>query len=113
MSFRMTADSRHSEKQYRRKAGYVVRAFMDEYLMIPVDAPGAEDAKMAVLNPVAEFIWTLLEEPRTFGELLAAVTEEFDVTAEIASPDIQEFLDLLHTHQLLDNHLEETQHDNG
>jgi hypothetical protein len=57
---------------------------------------------------VAEFIWTLLEEPRTFGELLAAVTEEFDVTAEVAAPDIQEFLDQLHTHQLLDNHTEET-----
>ncbi len=113
MSFRMTDDSQHSEKQYRRKAGYVVRAFMDEYLMIPVDAPGADDAKLAVLSPVAVFIWAFLEEPRTFGELLEAVTEEFDVTAEVAAPDIQEFLDRLHTHQLLDNHMEESQYDNG
>jgi hypothetical protein len=106
--FCVTDDSHNSEKIYRRKTGYVVRAFMDEYLMIPVDTPGEDDAKMAVLSPVAEFIWTLLEEPRTFGELLAAVTEEFDVTAEVAAPDIQEFLDQLHTHQLLDNHTEET-----
>ena len=113
MVFCVTDDSHNSEKIYRRKTGYVVRAFMDEYLMIPVGAPGADDAKMAVLSPVAEFIWTLLEEPRTFGELLAAVTEEFDVTAEVAAPDIQDFLDQLHTHQLLYNHTEEIQHDNG
>ena len=107
------AVSGNGERLYQLKPGYTVRAFMDEYLVIPVGSPGADDSKMAVLSPVAEFIWSLLEEPRTFGELLTAVTEEFDVTAEVAAPDIQDFLDQLHTHQLLDNHTEEIQHDNG
>lgn len=97
----MMDDSWNSEKQYRRRSGYVIRAFMDEYLMIPVDAPGADDSKMAVLSPVAEFIWTLLGEPRTFGEILAAVTDEFEVTAEVAEPDIRDFLHELEEHHFL------------
>ena len=87
--------------RYHRKPGYAVRAFMDEYLVIPVGAPGADDAKMAVLSPVAEFIWSLLQEPRSFGELLAAVTDEFEVTAEVAEPDIREFLHELETNHFL------------
>lgn len=88
-------------KRYRRKPGYAVRAFMDEYLMIPVGAPGDEDAKMAVLSPVAEFIWSQLEEPRSFEELLEAVTEEFEVTAEVAEPDVRDFLRELEIHHFL------------
>ena len=89
------------KKLYQLKPGYAVRAFMDEYLVIPVSAPGADDSKMAVLSPVAEFIWTLLEEPRTSAELLLAVTEEFDVDASTAEADIREFLQELESHGFL------------
>lgn len=95
------AVSGNGERQYRLKPGYAVRAFMDEYLVIPVGSPGADDAKMAVLSPVAEFIWSLLEEPRTFGELLKAVTDDFEVSAEIAEPDIREFLQELEANGFL------------
>lgn len=93
--------NRDGDALYQLKPGYAVRAFMDEYLVIPVGTPGADDSKMAVLSPVAEFIWSLLEEPRTFGELLAAVTDEFEVTADIAGPDIQDFLRELEEHHFL------------
>ena len=101
MVFCVTDDSHNSEKIYRRKTGYVVRAFMDEYLMIPVDAPGADDAKMAVLSPVAEFIWALLEEPRSFEELLEGLTAEFDVAEDVAAADIEEFLKELDSYGFL------------
>lgn len=77
---------------YRIRPGYAIRAFMDEYLVIPVGAPGAEDSKMAVLSPVAEFIWEQLQEPRPVSALLRAVTDEFEVDAEEAEKDIVEFL---------------------
>ncbi len=89
------------ENQYQLKPGYAVRAFMDEYLVIPVGAPGADDSKMAVLSPVAEFIWSLLEEPRSFEEILRAVTNEFDVTADVAEGDILDFLRELEKHHFL------------
>lgn len=95
------AASENRETLYQLKPGYAVRAFMDEYLVIPVGAPGADDSKMAVLSPVAEFIWSLLEVPRSFGEILSAVTDEFEVTAEVAEPDIRDFLRELEEHHFL------------
>lgn len=90
-----------SPARYILKPGYAVRAFMDEFLVIPVGAPGADDAKMAVLSPVGEFIWSLLDEPHTFEEILYAVTEEFDVPTEVADPDIRAFLEELDHHHFL------------
>ena len=95
------AASENRETLYQLKPGYAVRAFMDEYLVIPVGAPGADDSKMAVLSPVAEFIWSLLEKPQTFGALLGAVTDEFEVTADVAEPDIRDFLQELKDHNYL------------
>ena len=95
------AVSGNGERLYQLKPGYAVRAFMDEYLVIPVGSPGADDSKMAVLSPVAEFIWSLLEVPRSFGEILSAVTDEFEVTAEVAEPDIRDFLRELEEHHFL------------
>ncbi len=98
-------------RRFRLKSGYAVRAFMDEYLVIPVASPEKGDAKMAVLNPVGEFIWTRLGSFCTFEELVTAVTEEFEVSAEVASEDIRDFLRELQKHGFLENDMEETQHD--
>ena len=99
--------------RFRLKPGYAVRAFMDEFLVIPVANPEQGDAKMAVLNPVGEFIWTRLRFFCTFEELVTAVTEEFEVSAEVASEDIREFLNELHTYRFLENDTEEQAYDNG
>ena len=91
----------NGEMLYQLKPGYAIRAFMDEYLVIPVGSPGSDDSKMAVLSPVAEFIWSLLEEPHTLGELIKAVTNDFEVSDDVAEPDIREFLRELETNGFL------------
>lgn len=93
--------SQAPDKLYQLRPGYAVRAFMDEYLVIPVDTPGAEDSKMAVLSPVAEFIWSLLEQPRSFAEILQAVTDEFEVTPTEAAADVADFLQKLEEYRFL------------
>ena len=101
MEHRVIEHFQNPAHQYHLRPGYTVRAFMDEYLVIPTGAPGADDSKMAVLNPVAEFIWSLLEKPHTFGEILTAVTDEFEVTADVAEEDILSFLRELEDHHFL------------
>lgn len=87
--------------RYRIKSGYTIRAFLDEYLVIPISNPGGEASKMAVLSPVGEFIWTSLQEPHSFDELLEGTTAEFDVAEDVAAADIQEFLKELDAHGFL------------
>jgi len=44
------------------------------------------------LNPVATRIWDLIEQPKTIAELIQAITDEYDVSAEQAADDVQEFV---------------------
>jgi hypothetical protein len=84
--------------------GYVLRKVFGEYLAIPVVAPQGNERYIAILNPVAEFIWRQLEgECKTFSQLLESVLAEFDIDQDTASTDILEFLkDLRANHYLLE-----------
>jgi len=44
------------------------------------------------LNPVGASVWTLLEQPRTVGELRDAVVAEYDVDAPTAEADLRALL---------------------
>jgi hypothetical protein len=56
---------------------------------------------MGILSPVGQFLWTLLEEGKTFEQLLDAVLGEFEVDAQTAARDIGEFLEQLDHNQYL------------
>jgi hypothetical protein len=56
---------------------------------------------MGILSPVGQFLWTLLEEGKTFEQLLDAVLGEFEVDAQTAARDLEEFLEQLDQNQYL------------
>ena len=80
---------------YRIKRGYTIRNFFDEYLVIPVGLSEDPKTKVGILNSVGELIWKTLQKDSTFQDLLTAVTDEFEVSEEVASKDIEEFLEQL------------------
>lgn len=87
------------EKTYQICPGYMLRPFMEECLVIPVGPPKETGQNMAILSPVGQFLWQLLEKERTMEQLVEAVTGEYDTDPETAGRDIAEFLD-----QLRENH---------
>lgn len=44
------------------------------------------------LNPIATRIWDLIDQPQTIAELIAVITEEYDVSDEQCAADVQEFV---------------------
>jgi len=54
------------------------------------------------LNPTGAAVWELLLEPRSLGELRAALLERFDVEPETLSADLGQLLDDLRQHGLID-----------
>jgi len=52
------------------------------------------------LNEVGTRIWTLLEEPKTFGELVSALLEEYDVDRDQCEEDVSKLL-----HQMMEKDL--------
>lgn len=92
---------------YRVKGGYTLRDFLDEYLVIPVGLSEDPETKVGILNAAGETIWKTLQKDSTFQELLTAVTDEFEVTDEVASKDIEEFLEQLDKYNFLEKRQEE------
>ena len=86
---------------YRVKEGYTLRDFFDECLVIPVGLTEDMDTKVGILNSVGEVIWKTLQKDSTFQDLLTAVTNEFEVTEEEASKDIEDFLGQLDRYMFL------------
>ena len=89
------------EAVYLGRSGYVVREVAGEFLLIPVAAQEDLPGQMAVMNETGKFLWEQLQEEKTPEQLLAAMTEEYQVSREEARADIEEFLTMLRQHQLL------------
>ena len=65
------------------------------------------DTKVGILNSVGEVIWKTLQKDSTFQDLLTAVTNEFEVTEEESSKDIEDFLEQLDQYKFLRKRQEE------
>ena len=82
---------------------YVVRKVMDDVVAIPVGQTALGRSDMMLLNDVSKVIWDCLERGAEVEEIVSAVTEAFEVSAQEARTDIVEFCDRLHSLQLLED----------
>ena len=53
------------------------------------------------LDPVATLIWEGISESKTEAEIVKSITREFDVDADVALRDLQEFLQRLKDQKLV------------
>lgn len=81
---------------------FVVRQVMDNTVAIPVGQTALKLNGMILLNDVSKVIWECLETGTDLDAIVTAVTDGFEVTADVARADISEFLDKLHSLQLLE-----------
>ena len=76
----------------RRCEGVVARKIAGETILVPVRGNLADMQRIFCLDPVAAFVWEQLDGRRTLAQVRSGVVERFDVTAEQAGADIQEFV---------------------
>ena len=57
---------------------------------------------MILLNDVSKVIWDCLEQGTNVAQMVTAVTDAFEVSAEEAKTDILDFVDKLRKMQLLE-----------
>ena len=81
---------------------FVLRQVMDDIVVIPVGKTALGLNGMILLNSVSKVIWQCLEQETQLEQILAAVTEAFEVSEAEARTDILEFLDKLRKLQLLE-----------
>ncbi|TVQ34717.1 MAG: lasso peptide biosynthesis PqqD family chaperone [Wenzhouxiangella sp.] len=79
--------TRHASGSFRRNPDLIGAAVDDELVMMSV-----EHGQYYGLGGVGPRVWELIEEPRTFGELVNQILEEFEVKREVCEKDMMEFL---------------------
>ena len=82
--------------------GYLLRSVAGKNIVVSVGAQ-LDFNGMLTLNDTGVFFWNLLSMGVTKEEMLDALLKEYDVSAEDASKDIDEFIGKLKDARLLED----------
>lgn len=76
----------------KRKADFMMQEVGGENILIPLGVQVKALNGIITLNDTAACVWKLLAEEHNLDELASAVAERFDVDAEIAHNDVENFV---------------------
>jgi len=75
-----------------RSRTVVSRVVAGETLIVPVRGKVGDLASIYSFNQTGSLIWRLLDAPRTVGEVVGAVAEEYQIDTEQVRQDVLRFL---------------------
>jgi hypothetical protein len=78
--------------KYTRNPDFIFRKIVEEMILVPINQDIVNLDSIFSLNEVGAFIWEQLAEPVTREELYAAVQEEYEVSKDVVSADVDQFL---------------------
>lgn len=81
--------------KYLRTDGIVKRVIAGEAFLIPVKKNLADMQNLFVLQGCGEFVWDCLDGAADREDIIAKVTDEFEVDSAEAGRDVDGFLKLL------------------
>lgn len=72
------------------KKGFTLRNIVGENVLVAEGVENINFDKMIVLNETAKFLWQELQDKEfTLNDAVELITNEYDVSAEIAKEDLQ------------------------
>ena len=90
----MPADVR--EQRWQRATAVIARRVAGETVLVPLatraNDPEFKGARLYVLNETGEYLWSLLDSPRTTADLARTLTQAYETTAGRAHSDVDLFL---------------------
>jgi len=81
-----------NDRRYVRDEDFVYRRIVDEVLLLPIRHNFGDLQSIFTLNEVGACIWELLDGSRTLRNIRDVIASEFDVTADVATADLEEFV---------------------
>lgn len=76
----------HSPAVVTRKTG-------NEYVLVPVANNIADMNSVFTLNETGAFIWEQINGTKTVTDIIAALTQEYEIDEETASKDVLDFME--------------------
>ena len=80
---------------------YVLRQIGDDYIIVPVGKATLSFNGMITVNETGAFLWEQLVKGISKEELLGKLIETYEVTLDEAKRDLDEFLNVLYTNDIL------------
>lgn len=77
------------------KKDLIKRQVAGDTILVPVGQSIYQSNGLFVLNDVGAFLWDLLPEAESAGDLCRSVVEAYEVEEETAMADVQDFLEML------------------
>ena len=77
---------------YRHADDVICREVGEESILVPIRNNVGSLDYIYTLSPVAARMWALLDGTRSIDEVVAAICDEYDVTAEQATADVAELV---------------------
>lgn len=84
------------------KEGFLLRQVGDNNVVVPVGAQTVDFRCILTLNEVGAFLWEKMAVECTVTDLVEALLAEYDVTADIATVDVERYVASLREKNLLD-----------
>ncbi len=86
----------------KTKKGFMLRNVAGRDIVVPIGQASVDFNGVINLNESGAFLWKELAKGCTYDELLNALLREYDVSEDIASRDIDAFLDVARKANVLD-----------
>ena len=83
------------------KEGFLVRKVAEDFVAVPVNNIENNFYGMVQLNKTGEFIFEMLQVEHTKEEVIAAMQDKYDLSAEKANLDFDDFIEILKDNDLL------------
>jgi len=74
------------------KSKFVAREVGNELILVPLTENVAQMSELFTMNETAKFIWENITETTTIKDIETSMTDTFDIDAETARKDIENFL---------------------
>lgn len=84
------------------KNDFSLRHIAGEYMIMPTGKNTGKYNSTIILNEVSAFIWDQLQNPVSREDLISKILEEYDVSAEKASTDLDSLLEKLRSYDLIE-----------
>lgn len=84
------------------KDGYILRKFDYKFVAVYVGDDNSKHSQLITLNTTGAYIWKLLSSGnKSREEIVRKITDDFDVTPDVAQVDVDEFINIVRNAGLL------------
>ncbi len=74
------------------RSGYILRQVMDVYVVLGIGSEAYTPNQIMSVNETGAFLWNMLEKGAEKQELVTSLTKEYEVDAQTAEKDVEDFL---------------------